>query len=96
MVIGVMSPGVGMLPALFAAMISASENERHKQELAAWSAAIEADHLAAGTIAARADRSGVLHFPRPPKAEGGTIVIPIVEIAGQRCTTRCGCPCRRS
>jgi hypothetical protein len=36
--------------------------------------------LAAGAIQARADRSGVLYFPRPPNAEGGTFVIPIVDL----------------
>lgn len=80
MAIGVMSPGVGMLPAMFAAMFSAAENERQKQELAAWTAAIEDDLLGAGVAAAGEDRGGILYFPRPPKAEGGMIVIPVVDL----------------
>ena len=80
MTIGVMSPGVGMLPALFAAMFSAAENERQKQELAAWTAAIENGLLGASIAAAGEERGGILYFPRPPKAEGGMIVIPIVDL----------------
>lgn len=80
MAIGVMSPGVGMLPALLAAMFSAAENERQKQELAAWIAAIEGDLLGNGIAAAGAGYGGILYFPRPPKAEGGMIVAPIVDL----------------
>jgi hypothetical protein len=80
MVVGVMSPGVGMLPALFAALFSASENARQQKELAAWNAAIERDLLADGTAVAGKDRSGIVYFPHPPTAAGGTIVIPIVDL----------------
>lgn len=95
MTIGVMSPGVGMLPALFAAIFSAAENERQKRELAAWTAAIESDLLGAGIVAAGAERSGILYFPRPPKAEGGMIVIPIVDLDdAKRYTVRVPLPAK--
>ena len=78
--IGVMSPGLGMLPALLSGLLSAAENERQQQELAAWTAAIESDLLVAGVAGAGGDRNGILYFPRPPKVAGGMIVIPIVDL----------------
>ena len=80
MVVGVMSPGVGMLPALFAALVSAAENERQKKDLAAWSAAINRDLLGAGVVPAGASRGGVIYFPRPPKLDGGTLVITVIDL----------------
>jgi hypothetical protein len=79
-VVGVMSPGVGMLPALFAAFVSAAEHERQKKDLAAWSAAINRELLDAGITAAGASRGGVIYFARPPQRDGGTIVIPVVDL----------------
>lgn len=80
MVVGVMSPGVGMLPALFAALVSAAENERQKKDLAAWTAAISRELLDAGIAAAGATRGGVIYFARPPQLDGGTVVIPVIDL----------------
>lgn len=80
MVVGVMSPGVGMLPALFAALVSAVENERQKKDLAAWSAAIDRDIFGAGAVPAGASRGGVIYFLRPPGLAGGTLVIPVIDL----------------
>lgn len=80
LVVGVMSPGVGMLPALFAALVSAAENERQKKDLAAWTSAIDRELLEDGIAAAGASRSGILYFPRPPKLDGGTLAIPVIDL----------------
>ena len=80
MVVGVMSPGVGMLPALFAALVSAASNEQQKKDLAAWTAAINRELLDAGVVPAGASRGGVIYFPRPPKLDGGTLMITVIDL----------------
>ena len=78
--VGVMAPGVGTLPALFAGLVNAAENERQRKDLAAWTAAIERDLLRAGIAVGSASRGGVIYFPRPPKLDGGTLVIPVIDL----------------
>jgi hypothetical protein len=80
MAVGVMSPGVGMLPALFAALFSAAENERQKKDLAVWTAAIDRELLDAGIAAAGASRGGVIYFARTSKLDAGTLVIPVIDL----------------
>jgi hypothetical protein len=75
-----MSPGAGMLPALFASLVSAAENERQKKDLAAWTAAIDRELLEDGIAAAGASRGGILYFPRPPQLDGGTLAIPVIDL----------------
>ncbi|MCL4799161.1 MAG: hypothetical protein KJ025_06210 [Burkholderiales bacterium] len=78
----VVAPGVGVaaLPALFAALVSAAELERHRHEFAAWSDAVSAETLADGIAAGGAQRSGVVYFPKLPEREGGVLVVRVVDL----------------
>lgn len=80
LMVGVMSPGTGMLPGLFAAIINLAEIERQKKDFAAWRAAVDRELLDAGVAAPGASRGGVIYFPRPPKRDGGTLLVPIIDL----------------
>jgi hypothetical protein len=80
LLVGVMSPGAGMLPGLFAALVNASENDRQKKEFAAWSTAVERELLDFGIAAPGAGRSGVVYFARSPGMDGGALVIPVIDL----------------
>lgn len=73
-------PGLAALPALFAAIISAAELERHKHELAVWSAAVSADTLVDDIAPGGERRTGVVYFPKPREKEGGTLVVRVVDL----------------
>jgi hypothetical protein len=80
--------GVGALPALVAALISAGEMARHQSEFAAWSAALTSESLTDGVAGPRASRSGLVYFPKPGSA-AGTLVVQVIDLdAAVRYTVR--------
>lgn len=80
LMVGVMSPGTGMLPGLFAAIVNLAELSRQKKEFTAWSAAIDRELLAAGVTAPAASRSGLVFFPRPSRLDGGSLLIQVIDL----------------
>lgn len=73
-------PGLAALPALFAAIVSAAELERHRHEFAAWSAAVSADTLVDGIAQGGAKRTGLVYFPKPREKDGGTLVVRVIDL----------------
>jgi len=73
-------PGLAALPALAAALISAAELERHRHELADWSAAVTADTLVNGIAPGGEKRNGLIYFPKPREKDGGTLVVPVIDL----------------
>jgi len=73
-------PGLAALPALFAAIISVAELERHKHEFAAWSAAVSAHTLVDGTAPGGERRSGLVYFPKPREKDGGTLMVRVIDL----------------
>jgi hypothetical protein len=76
------APGTGLaaLPALLAALGSAAEIDRHRTELAAWSAAVTGEMLADGVAAAGERRTGLVYFFKRPQTDGGTLVVRVVDL----------------
>lgn len=76
------APGVGLaaLPSLLAALISASEIERHQTEFATWNAAISRETLTDGIVGAGETRTGLAYFPSPEKPVGGTLVVRVIDL----------------
>ncbi len=77
--LGPMSPGIGMLPGLFAALANAAELENQKKALEAWKAIVQGDMLMAGVAVAGAERSGIVYFPKL-KVGYGTLAVPVIEL----------------
>jgi hypothetical protein len=77
-----LAPGTGVaaLPALFAALMSAAELSRHQTELAAWSAMVSRDVLVDGVAPGGERRTVLVYFIKPSQADGGTLMVPVVDL----------------
>jgi hypothetical protein len=92
---GVMSPGVGMLPALFGALATASSVSDRKQQFAAWMGATSREILKDDVTLAGATGSGVIYLRRPVNREGGELVVRVVDLDDAlRYTVRLPLPAR--
>ena len=80
MAVGVMSPGVGMLPALFAALATVSSGAEHQQRLAAWTAATEREILKDDVTLPGATRGGLIYLAQPPNRQGGELVVRVIDL----------------
>jgi hypothetical protein len=77
--LGPMTPGIGMLPNLFAALANAAGQQEHAKAMEAWKASVEGDLLTEGVIAAGEERSGVVYFSKL-RAAYGMLLVPVIDL----------------
>jgi hypothetical protein len=78
--VGVMSPGVGMLPGLFAALATASSVSERKQQFAAWMAATSREILKDVVTPAGGSGGGVIYLAQPRDREGGELIVRVIDL----------------
>lgn len=76
---GPMSPGIGMLPNLIAALANAAGQQEHEKAMEARKASVERDLLTEGPIAPGTERTGVVYFSKL-RAAYGMLLVPVIDL----------------